>query len=56
MINPFFKNSGPFNIEKLLHKCGIENKENYKRDRIYNVSDLVNATNKDITFFHSKNY
>ena len=27
MINPFFKNFGPFNIEKLLDKSGIENKE-----------------------------
>ena len=56
MINPFFKNAGPFNIEKLLNKSGLENKENFKRDKIYNVSDLVTATNKDLTFFHSKKY
>ena len=56
MLNPFFKNIGPFNIEKLLAKTGIENKENFKKDKIHNVSDLVNATNKDLTFFHSKNY
>ena len=56
MINPFFKNAGPFNIEKLLDKSGLENKENFKKDKIYNVSDLVTATNKDLTFFHSKNY
>ena len=56
MINPFFKNAGPFNIEKLLDKSGIENKENFKKDKIYNVSDLMTATNKDLTFFHSKNY
>ena len=30
MINPFFKNSGPFNIEKLLDKSGIENNENFQ--------------------------
>ena len=29
MLNPFFKNVGPFNIEKLLSKTDIENKENY---------------------------
>ncbi len=56
MLNPFFKNVGPFNIEKLLHLTDIENKENFKNDKIYNVSDLVNATKKDLTFFHSKNY
>ena len=56
MLNPFFKNAGPFNIEKLLKKIDIENKENYKNDKIYNVSDLATASNKDLTFFHSKNY
>jgi UDP-3-O-[3-hydroxymyristoyl] glucosamine N-acyltransferase len=56
MLNPFFKNFGPFNIEKLLSSINIENKEKFKKDKIYNVSDLVTATNKDLTFFHSKNY
>ena len=56
MLNPFFKNVGPYNIEKLLSKINIENKENFKKDKIHNVSDLVNATSKDLTFFHSRNY
>ena len=56
MLNPFFKNIGPFSIEKLLIKTNIENIENFKKDKIFNVSDLVSATNKDLTFFHSKNY
>ena len=56
MLNPFFKNAGPFKIEKLLAKADIENKENFKKDKIFNVSDLVSATKKDLTFFHSKNY
>ena len=56
MSNPFFENVGPFNIDKLLIKTGIENKENFKKDKIYNVSDLINATNQDLTFFHSKKY
>ena len=56
MSNPFFKNTGPYNIDKLLGKINIENQENYKKDKIYNVSDLSTATNKDLTFFHSKNY
>ena len=56
MLNPFFKNVGPFYIEKLLSKIDIENKENFIKDKIYNVSDLVTASDKDLTFFHSKNY
>ncbi len=56
MFNPFFKNTGPLNIEKLLIKVGIENKEKFKNDKIHNVSDLVSATSKDLTFLHSKNY
>ena len=56
MLNPFFKNTGPINIEKLLIKAEIDNNENYKKDKIFNVSDLLNATNNDLTFFHSKNY
>ena len=56
MLNPFFKNFGPFFVEKLLSKIDIQNKENFKKDKIYDVSDLVSATSKDLTFFHSKNY
>ena len=56
MLNPFFKNVGPFSIEKLLSKNNIDNKENFKKDRIYDVADLTSATNKDLTFFHSKKY
>ncbi len=56
MLNPFFKNIGPFTIDKLLSKVGIENKIKFKKDKIYNVTDLSSATNKDLTFFHSKNY
>ena len=56
MINPFFLNTGPFNIEKLLSKINIENSENYVKDKIFDVKDLISATNKDLTFFHSKRY
>ena len=56
MLNPFFKNVGPFKIDKLLSKVGLENKEKFIKDKIHNVTDLLNATNKDLTFFHSKKY
>ena len=56
MLNPFFKNVGPFKIEKILNIVGIKNKYNFKSDKIFNVSDLNTATSKDLTFFHSKRY
>ena len=56
MLNPFFKNVGPFKIEKLLDIVEIKNKNNFKSDKIFNVTDLNTATNKDLTFFHSKRY
>ena len=56
MKNPFFKNEGPFKINTLLKKSRIINSDNFKKDKIYDVKDLYSATNKDLTFFHSKNY
>ncbi|MBD1161910.1 UDP-3-O-(3-hydroxymyristoyl)glucosamine N-acyltransferase, partial [Pelagibacterales bacterium SAG-MED15] len=37
-------------------KSRIINGDNFKKDKIYDVKDLYTATNKDLTFFHSKNY
>ena len=30
MINPFFKNTGPFNVDKLLDKVAIENTQKFQ--------------------------
>ena len=56
MMNPFFKNFGPFQIEKLLTNSGIDNTQTFKKDKIYDVKDLLSATKNDLTFFHSKKY
>ncbi len=56
MRNHFFKNFGPFKIDILLKKLGINNIENFKNDKIFDVKDLSSATSKDLTFFHSNNY
>ena len=56
MSNPFFKNFGPFCVEKLLNNINLENNDNYKKDKIHNVADLLTATKKDLSFFHSKKY
>jgi len=55
-INPFFKNKGPFKIEKLLKLSGIDNNENFIKSKILDIRDLSTATKHDITFFHSKKY
>jgi len=56
MNNPFFRNSGPFKVDILLKRTEINNNKNFKKDKIYDVKDLLSATKKDLTFFHSKNY
>ena len=56
MINPFFKNSGPFKIHDILKLSDIENIYKYKDTSIFSIKDLVTASSKDITFFHSKKY
>ena len=56
MINPFFKNHGPFKIEKLLSLSSIENIENFENDLITDIKDLDSAKKNNITFFHSKKY
>ena len=56
MKNPFFKNKGPFKIEKLLNHLQINNINNYNDIKIFDVKDLSTSTAKDITFFHSKKY
>ncbi len=56
MSNPFFLNHGPFDILDLLKIIGISDKKNYSQKKVFDIKDLVNASNKDITFFHSKKY
>jgi len=55
-INPFFKNKGPFKIEKLLKLSGIDNNENFIKSKISDIRDLSTATKDNITFFYSKKY
>ncbi len=56
MINPFFENKGPKKIEDILTQIEFQNKSEYEGINISDIKDLVNASNKDITFFHSKKY
>ena len=56
MINPFFENKGPIKIDEILTQTNFQNKSEYSGIKIFDIKDLVNASNKDITFFHSKKY
>ena len=56
MTNPFFENKGPKKIEEILNQIKFQNKFKYSGTKIADIKDLVNASNEDITFFHSKKY
>ena len=56
MINPFFRNKGPFKINDLLELSNVNNKENFNKAKVLDIKDLISSTNKDISFFHSKKY
>ena len=56
MINPFFKNNGPIKLEEILKQIKLKNENELSDIDIFDIKDLVNASNKDITFFHSKKY
>ncbi len=56
MINPFFKNHGPFKIKKIIDIINSNSQLKKKNDKIYDIKDLILSTSKDITFFHSKKY
>ena len=55
MINPFFKNTGPHNINFLLKTINLKNK-NLPDDQITDIKDLNSSKKNEITFLHSKKY
>ncbi len=56
MVNPFFKNHGPFVIGKLLQLCDINDHKAFSSIKITDIKDLITAEEGNITFFHSKSY
>ena len=56
MNNPFFKNKGPFKIDKLLKLAEVTNKNNFEKSIIKDIKDLSESNKNDITFFHSRKY
>ena len=56
MINPFFKNSGPFKISDILHLINLVDLNIDNNQEINDIKDLLTSKKNDITFFHSKKY
>jgi len=56
MINPFFKNNGPFKISDILQLINLDNLKITNNQKIIDIKDLFSSEKNDITFFHSKKY
>ena len=55
MSNPFFKNTGPYEINDLLKLTSIKNHP-ISNEKINDIKDLGSSKKGDITFLHSKKY
>jgi UDP-3-O-[3-hydroxymyristoyl] glucosamine N-acyltransferase len=56
MINPFFKNNGPFKISDILQLINLDVFKISNDQKIFDIKDLLTSEKNDITFFHSKKY
>jgi UDP-3-O-[3-hydroxymyristoyl] glucosamine N-acyltransferase len=56
MVNPFFKNNGPFKISNILQILNIDCKKPTGDQDITDIKDLVSSNQNEITFLHSKKY
>jgi len=56
MVNPFFKNNGPFKLKYILKELGLDENNNNENFNILDIKDLHNSKLNEITFFHSKKY
>jgi UDP-3-O-[3-hydroxymyristoyl] glucosamine N-acyltransferase len=56
MINPFFKNNGPFKISDILQLINLDDLKIDNDQKITDIKDLLTSKKSDITFLHSKKY
>ena len=56
MINPFYLNKGPFEINSLLNLSNINYIKIVSKIKVSDVKDLYNAQDSHLTFLHSKKY
>ena len=55
MLNPFFKNTGPYTLKDLLKSIDL-NGMNVSNKKVNDIKDLNSSQDGDISFFHSKKY
>ena len=55
MINPFFENTGPHNINYLIKSIKL-NAQKFLDDEITDIKDLNTSKKGELTFFHSNKY
>ena len=56
MLNPFFKNNGPFKISDILNILNLNNINLNIDHNIVDIKDLFTSNINEITFFHSRKY
>ena len=56
MINPFFKNNGPFKISDILKIIKFDLDKSFNDQIVTDIKDLLTSEKNDVTFFHSKKY
>ena len=56
MVNPFFRNNGPFKFRDILKELNLKIDENNENPNIIDIKDLQNSKLDEITFFHSQKY
>ena len=52
MVNPFFKNYGPFKILDILEILNIKDIKLDKSQKVSDIKDIFTSKSGDITFFH----
>ena len=55
MTNPFFKNTGPYEINDLIKTINLKSTK-FSSEKINDIKDLNSSKVGDITFFHLKKY
>ena len=55
MMNPFFKNTGPHEVDFLLKSIDLINQK-FSGEKINDIKDLYSSKKGDVSFFHNKKY
>ena len=56
MLNPFFKNNGPFKVTDILKLLNVNLEGKIHNQDVIDIKDLFTSKRNEITFFHSKKY